>query len=29
MQYGDTLHKVSQQCRVSLSRIMDLNPADR
>ncbi|MEX3314230.1 LysM domain-containing protein [Sulfitobacter sp. PS-8MA] len=26
IQYGDTLHKVSQQCRVSLSRIMDLNP---
>ena len=26
IEYGDTLHKVSQQCRVSLSRIMDLNP---
>lgn len=27
VQPGDTLYRVSQRCRVSLSRIMDLNPA--
>ncbi|EAQ03760.1 gamma-D-glutamyl-L-diamino acid endopeptidase I [Pseudooceanicola batsensis HTCC2597] len=27
IQPGDTLYRVSQQCRVSLARIMDLNPS--
>lgn len=27
IQPGDTLYQISQQCRVSLSRIMDLNPS--